>query len=194
MNSSSQPTRRSFLQRTGSVAAGAAILGAMPVPHVFAGEHNTIRLALIGCGGRGTGAVDNALSVKNEGPVKLWAMADLDPAKIKGAHDALKRKFGEQVDVPEDRRFLQVAGAKHGHLGEESAHGTTATGLIQRILIHDRKRDLPTDTIDRQQKKRQKDLLTQLGNRKDDAELFPHGSRSVQLRVLQGHPNAAPAT
>jgi hypothetical protein len=68
--------RREFLKQSGSLAAGAAVLGSI-APSAFAGEDNTIRLALIGCGGRGSGAVGDALSVPNSGPVKLYAMADL---------------------------------------------------------------------------------------------------------------------
>ena len=68
-------SRREFLKNTGRVAAASALAGSM-VPHVHAAENNTIQVALIGCGGRGTGAAANALSVKN-GPIKLVAMADV---------------------------------------------------------------------------------------------------------------------
>ena len=50
-------------------------LAGIALPHVHAAENNTIQVALVGCGGRGTGAAINALSVKN-GPTKLVAMAD----------------------------------------------------------------------------------------------------------------------
>jgi predicted dehydrogenase len=60
---------------------------------------------LVGCGGRGTGAAVNALTVKN-GPVKLVAMADVVPAKLNSSYDKLKTQFGDQVDVPPERRFL----------------------------------------------------------------------------------------
>ena len=50
--------------------------GATVIPAVHAAEDNTIQVALVGCGGRGTGAAANALSVKN-GPIKLVAMADV---------------------------------------------------------------------------------------------------------------------
>ena len=50
-------------------------MASVAVPHVHAGENNTINVALIGCGGRGTGAAADALSVK-QGPLKLVAMAD----------------------------------------------------------------------------------------------------------------------
>ena len=57
-------TRREFLKNTGRVAAASA-LTATSVPLVHAGEDNTIRVAVIGCGGRGTGAAANALTVKH---------------------------------------------------------------------------------------------------------------------------------
>ena len=63
-------SRREFLKRTGQVAAASA-LAAGAVPHVHAAENNTIQVALIGCGGRGTGAAANALSVKMA-PSSWW--------------------------------------------------------------------------------------------------------------------------
>lgn len=86
-------SRREFLKNTGRFAAASALAG-IALPHVHAGEDNTIRLALIGCGGRGSGAVANAMSAGGlvlgddggtkraalsgaGGPVKLVAMADL---------------------------------------------------------------------------------------------------------------------
>ncbi len=55
--------RRQFLKQSGSLAAGAAVLGSFPTSGVYAAQDETIRLVLIGCGGRGSGAVSNALSV-----------------------------------------------------------------------------------------------------------------------------------
>ncbi|NQU26209.1 MAG: Gfo/Idh/MocA family oxidoreductase, partial [Candidatus Nealsonbacteria bacterium] len=101
----SNVTRRRFLQRGGAIAAGAAVLGGA-TPAVHAAEDNTIRLALIGCGGRGSGAVRDALSVPNAGPIKLYAMADLLEKRMAGSHKALKQKFDAKVDVPPDRMFL----------------------------------------------------------------------------------------
>lgn len=98
--------RREFLRRGGAMAAGAAVLGALRPEGVFAAEDETIRLALIGCGSRGSGAVKDALSVKDEGPVKLWAMADLDEGRMAKSHDALKEIFKEGVDVAQERRFV----------------------------------------------------------------------------------------
>ncbi len=97
--------RRQFLKKSGSLAAGAAVLGAIS-PAAFAAEDNTIRLALIGCGGRGTGAVADALKVKNAGPVKLYAMANLDEGRMNSSYKSLKEKFPDKVDVPDDRKFI----------------------------------------------------------------------------------------
>lgn len=98
-------SRRQFLKQGGSLAAGAAVLGSLS-PSAFAGQDSTIRLALIGCGGRGNGAVGDALSVVGKGPVKLYAMADTIKAKMDSSHKALQEKFPDQVDVTDDRKFV----------------------------------------------------------------------------------------
>jgi predicted dehydrogenase len=95
--------RREFIKATGAAAASALALRA--IPEVHAGEDNTIRVALVGCGGRGTGAAADALSVKN-GPISLVAMADVFQNRLASSHANLKKQFGEQVDVPEERKFL----------------------------------------------------------------------------------------
>ncbi len=96
--------RRNFLKQSGALATGAVLLNAA-TPAVHAGEDNTIRLALIGCGGRGSGAVRDALSVPNGGPVKLYAMADLQQDRLASAHTALQRQFEAKVDVTPERQF-----------------------------------------------------------------------------------------
>lgn len=102
--SNSYTTRREFLKNTGRMAAASALAG-MVIPHVHAAENNTIQLALIGCGGRGSGAADNALSVKN-GPIKLVAMADVFDYRLKGSCEALSRAHPDKMDVPEERKFI----------------------------------------------------------------------------------------
>ncbi len=72
---SSSKSRREFLELSGSALAASALAG-VTVPRVHAVEDSTIRLGLVGCGGRGTGAVGNAFATAG-GPVKLVAMADL---------------------------------------------------------------------------------------------------------------------
>jgi predicted dehydrogenase len=101
-------SRREFMQNTGRVAAATA-LASLAVPKVHAAEDNTIRVALVGCGGRGSGAAADALSVQN-GPIRLVAMADVFPQKLESSHRNLKREFSEQVDVPEDQKFVGFDG------------------------------------------------------------------------------------
>jgi predicted dehydrogenase len=99
-----ESSRREFLALTGKVAATSALAG-VAIPRVHAGEDNTIRLAIVGCGGRGSGAVGNALSAPG-GPVKLIAMADLFEDRLKGSHKALSEQFGAKIEVPPERRFV----------------------------------------------------------------------------------------
>lgn len=106
----SPSTRRDFIKTSGRIAAVSALAG-VTLPHVFAAENNTLQIALIGCGGRGGGAADNALSVKT-GPMKLVAMADVFPDKLKNAYNGLAARHKEKVDVPEDRRFIGFDGYK----------------------------------------------------------------------------------
>ena len=116
MNESTSPstTRREFLKSTGRFAAVSALAG-MAIPHVHAAENNTLQIAFIGCGGRGTGAAADALMSRN-GPMKIVAMADVFEHRLNSSYDALthdrdlKAKAAKEgttlIDVPEDRRFI----------------------------------------------------------------------------------------
>lgn len=105
-------SRRDFLKTTGKVAAASALAG-ITLPHVHAQDSQTVQIALIGCGGRGGGAAQNALSV-SDGPVKLVAMADVFQHKLDNAYKALKgTPHAAQVDVPNDRKFIGFDGYKH---------------------------------------------------------------------------------
>jgi predicted dehydrogenase len=73
------------------------------VPAVHAAENNTIKIALIGCGGRGGGAVRNCL--KAGGPIQLHALADIFPNKVEGYAKALAQQFKEFGTVPQERQF-----------------------------------------------------------------------------------------
>jgi len=97
--------RRQFLQHGGALAAGTAVLGSLS-PRLFAAEDHTIRLALIGCGNRGTGAVGNALSVRDGGPIQLYAMADLDEKRMEAQRKALEKEYPDRVKVADDRKFI----------------------------------------------------------------------------------------
>jgi predicted dehydrogenase len=102
-------TRRELMKKTGQLAVASALAGAT-IPYVHAAGSDTIQIALVGCGGRGTGAAEDAIASKY-GPVKLVAMADVFEDRLKFSHKTLKdRKLDEQMDVPEDRRFIGFDG------------------------------------------------------------------------------------
>lgn len=112
MNKASNQTtsRREFIKSTSRFAAASALAG-VALPHVHAAGGDTIQVALIGCGGRGTGAADNALSTKS-GPIKLVAMADVFEQKLQRSYTALKKEHADKVEVPRDRMFLDFDGYK----------------------------------------------------------------------------------
>ena len=99
-------SRRDFL-RTGSAAAvGAAAVSVLSVERsAWAAGSDEIKVGLIGCGGRGSGAASQALSTSQQG-VKLYAMADAFKDRLDGARSNLSTKHPEKVDVSEDRQFV----------------------------------------------------------------------------------------
>ncbi len=102
----SQADRRQFIKVAGAVSA----LTALNAPRVFAqaGSKNELQLALIGAGGRGTGAVVDAINSGNY-PVRLAAMADLFKHRLDESYSALMQSLPDRpelVDVPEDKRFV----------------------------------------------------------------------------------------
>jgi predicted dehydrogenase len=96
-------SRREFLS---TAAAGASLAGlATLAPHVFAAGGDTLKIGLIGCGGRGSGAAAQALHADPN--VKLWAVGDAFPDRLKESLDGL-RKDGEltaKIDVTPERCF-----------------------------------------------------------------------------------------
>ena len=103
-DNAARPSRRQFLQATGGVAAATALSG-FRFPTVNAQGSELIQVALVGCGGRGSGAAVNALATKS-GPIKLVAMADAFGDRLAGSHENLTKAVGSQMDVPEERRFV----------------------------------------------------------------------------------------
>ncbi len=97
-------SRRGFLQGAATVAAGSSLLsGLNPVRAAHVSSDETIRIGLIGCGGRGRGAADHAMNTS--GPTKLVAAADAFEDNLGSAMNMLSRQHGEKVDVPPERQF-----------------------------------------------------------------------------------------
>ncbi|MEN9557377.1 MAG: Inositol 2-dehydrogenase [Planctomycetota bacterium] len=97
-------SRRGFLHGAATVAAGASLLsGLNPVRAAHVSSDETIRIGLIGCGGRGRGAADHAMNTS--GPTKLVAAADAFEDNLGSAMNMLSRQHGDKVDVPPERQF-----------------------------------------------------------------------------------------
>lgn len=105
-----QTDRRDFIKRTSiGAAAAASAMSLLNVPRVFgqAGADHALQLALIGAGGRGTGAVADAITASSY-PIKLVAMGDLFPHRLDESYSALSQSFQDRkgiIDVPQERRF-----------------------------------------------------------------------------------------
>ena len=103
--------RRDFL-KAGTALAAAAATGV--ANKAYAGNDETIKIGLVGCGGRGSGAASQAL--KTEGPVKLVAAADAFKDRLDGSLGRISKSVqGNEtatVDVPEDMRFTGFDGFK----------------------------------------------------------------------------------
>ncbi|MGA9652015.1 Gfo/Idh/MocA family protein [Pedobacter sp.] len=98
-----QQQRREFL-KTSALLAGGTMLSTIPLVGAYASGSDTIKIALIGCGDRGTGAAFQALSTKYN--IKLVAMADAFQDRIDKSYEALSSKFSAKMDVPKERQFV----------------------------------------------------------------------------------------
>jgi predicted dehydrogenase len=97
------PSRRQFLQR--SALAGAAAYGALSLARgAHAAGSDTIKVGLIGCGGRGSGAAANAMNTGKD--VRLVAMADVFAERIADSRPRLEKMYPEQVAVDEAHCFV----------------------------------------------------------------------------------------
>src|SRR5690554_349651 len=94
--------RRDFLKSTAMIAGATAITTA-PLG-VFASNDDTIKIALVGCGGRGTGAAVQALSTNQN--VKIVALADAFKNRLDECYNILANRFKDKVDIPEANRFV----------------------------------------------------------------------------------------
>lgn len=94
-------SRRDFLR--GGLAAGAG-LAMSSANNAFAAGGDEIKIGLIGCGGRGSGAAGQALSSGNYN-FKLWAMGDAHQDRLDSAVKNLADKHKEQFAVTDDRKF-----------------------------------------------------------------------------------------
>jgi predicted dehydrogenase len=110
-----QESRRNFLKQTGVLAATGTVLASSIVPQVHAAGSDTIKLGIVGCGGRGSGAARQALNADPN--LKFWTVADVFPEKARNGARDLKNDYekqgkGHMVDISPDRTFSESDGYK----------------------------------------------------------------------------------
>ena len=95
--------RREFLKASAASAA-AMTLASLPAVHAAGGD--TLRVGLVGCGGRGTGAASQALNADNN--VRLIALGDAFRDRLESSLATLQRQhdIAAKIDVPPERRFV----------------------------------------------------------------------------------------
>ncbi|MDF1742149.1 MAG: Gfo/Idh/MocA family oxidoreductase [Gimesia sp.] len=102
----SQKSRREFLHSSASVAAGGVLASQIGFPAVVygSGQSQTLKVGLIGCGGRGSGAVLNAL--KADSNIELSAMGDLFKNNIESSLRSLQKAIPDKIKVPANQQFV----------------------------------------------------------------------------------------
>ena len=118
--------RREFL-KTSSIIAGAAVASTAPVSSIFAAGSDVIKVALIGCGGRGTGAAADALESGQN--IKIVALADAFKDNLDSAFNNLSKKYGAKIDVPENRKYVGFDGYKQAIKDADVVILTTPPGF-----------------------------------------------------------------
>ena len=101
-------SRRGFFGSVSSTAAAASLgslIAGSGLQNAHAAGGDELRVAVIGCGGRGTGATVDALSVPGAN-LKVVAMADIFPERLSIKKQSLATEFPERIDVQEERSFL----------------------------------------------------------------------------------------
>lgn len=101
------PSRREFLRSSSAIVLGGAMASTLSITRsAHAGGDDAIRVGLVGCGGRGTGAASQAL--QTEGNVRLVAMGDAFADNLANSLATLQKEetVAARLDVPEDRRFV----------------------------------------------------------------------------------------
>ena len=98
--------RRKFIKETGMAVLGSSVAFNIGYAKTSAYQPNekTLKVGLVGCGGRGTGAAGQAISADPD--VQLTAMADIFPDRLNKSHEAIKEIHPDKVSVDEEHRFI----------------------------------------------------------------------------------------
>lgn len=103
MTPSSHPlTRRTFLGTSAAAVGGAVLVHSTSRAESIEGKK--LKIALVGCGGRGTGAANQALHADSN--IELTVMADIAPDQIEKSLENLRRVAGDKVKVEDTHKFV----------------------------------------------------------------------------------------
>lgn len=101
--SNSNIERRSFLKSSAALGTAAAVGSLTLSQSAHAAGSDTLKVALIGCGGRGNGAAVNA--TKGDENLKITVLADIFPDKVQASKRILSRQLGDRFEVPDENCF-----------------------------------------------------------------------------------------
>ena len=106
MQPNQKTNRRDFISQTGKIAAAGTIGVALPASHTFGFHHSVndkLKIGLIGCGGRGTGAAINAINADSNS--EIYALADAFMDRVDKCEKSLNRQLEERYAVAQDHKF-----------------------------------------------------------------------------------------
>jgi myo-inositol 2-dehydrogenase/D-chiro-inositol 1-dehydrogenase len=132
-------SRRQFIKTAGLATAGTilATRTSLSSNSIWTMNSNTLKVGLIGCGGRGTGAAGEALNADPN--VILTAMADAFEDHLESSYNNLKEKYGEKVQVPESNRFIGLDAYEKllsfYNLSQTLDHKTAQEHLFYRLVF-----------------------------------------------------------
>jgi len=101
--------RRGFIKTGTAISASVAGLGAIPAVHgqdAAGGNSDTVKLAMVGCGGRGGGAVNDTMSINDN--IQLVAMADVDGEKLEPFRKGAAKRHEDKVKVSDNKMYSGI--------------------------------------------------------------------------------------
>jgi myo-inositol 2-dehydrogenase/D-chiro-inositol 1-dehydrogenase len=110
MNEKNQPTRRDFIKTSSATVAAGTMVSSLAFPSITLGKPNSgkLKIGWVGCGGRGSGAINQALNADSNS--ELYAMCDVFQDKIDAAIPRIQKYHPDRVNVPASRQFTGLDG------------------------------------------------------------------------------------
>ncbi|MBI1375512.1 MAG: twin-arginine translocation signal domain-containing protein [Phycisphaera sp.] len=101
MTDHTKPSRRDFVKQSGALAVSAAAMSQFAA-HTYAASNDKLKLGLVGCGGRGSGACGQALEADSN--IELYAMGDIFPERLETSYRNLEKSG--KTNVPDERKHI----------------------------------------------------------------------------------------